>query len=149
MFSSFQRAPEVDQGASRSVDGLVTVLESIAESLMAIRKDWNIREPLEARLLELEQSRTLWEAGMEAELVRAESRFSAARGAEERARGLAKGKAKSASSSGDGPDDVTEELIEAIRRNAEASAGEQLPLVPEVVAVSGKAAARSYKFGLG
>lgn len=83
MFKSIKAASASIQGLTDGVAGLCKLLETHLERTAASGS-------LADRLDALELSRATWEAEVEAELTRADTRFKSARNAEERARALGK-----------------------------------------------------------
>lgn len=131
---------------SDALNDLVRVVEEISVILGRVLHNLDEQGPLEGRVADLERSRSQWEAEVEAEWTRAESKFKAARSAEERTRSM-ETHAKALAGSEDGEDGITEEYRELVRLNAEAGADEALHLVPASVAITPKARALQAKFG--
>jgi len=131
---------------SASAQALAVALEHIGTVLPDVLEAWKSVEPLEQRLAELERGRSQWEAQVEAEFVRAESKFKQARNAEERTRTMA-ANAKALADSDEGEDAVRDEYLEFLRSNGEAVGDEGLPTLPTPVAVDPKARAIAAKFG--
>lgn len=88
-----------------AVLALKSAVLEVAQTLERQRSDEPVAGPLLDRLDELERNRALWEATMEAELLKADSTYKSARNAEERAR---KKRGQHEDSEGDiaGPDEV-------------------------------------------
>lgn len=133
---------------SEALQSLASSLQSISELLPEVLQAWKIHEPLERRLAELERDRHQWEATMEAELLRSDSKYKSARAAEERTRTL-ESNAKALAGGDDREDDVTEQYLELLRSNADASPDAAVPQVPNSVAVNPKTRALQAKFGRG
>ncbi len=139
MFRFLRSLPE-------ALQALAMALRSISELLPEILDHFRIYEPLEDRLAELERGRSQWEATIEAELLRVDSKYKASRAAEERTRTMA-ANAEALSSGEEGEDGVAAEYLELLRSNAEAGADEAVHQVPASVAVDPKTRALQAKFG--
>lgn len=81
MISYFRRVLSTLQALSRALDRGVTALERWVETRP-------MSHQLQERVESIERELQQWEAQVEAELLRAESKFKQARNAEERARGM-------------------------------------------------------------
>lgn len=81
MIAALKRLPE-------SLQELVATLAAVAVLLREIKEQWSQARGVQARVEALETEQAKWHAQVEAELVRVESRYKAARSAEERARTL-------------------------------------------------------------
>jgi len=121
-------------------------LKHIASVLPEVLSALQITKPLEARLVELERGRSQWEAQIEAELIRSDSKFKQARNAEERTRTM-EANARALSSSDEGEDAVRDEYLEFLRRNGEAVGADAVHPVLPPVAVDAKTRALQAKFG--
>jgi len=118
----------------------------VSDLLPLVLDRWEEVSPLESRLSELERDRHQWEARIEAEMMRAESRFKQARSSEERTRTLATN-AEALAGGAEGEDDVANEYLEFLRRNGEAGTAPELQSMPAPVAVDAKTRAIQAKFG--
>ena len=132
---------------SEAVSAMVKTMAATNQTLEEIQKGWEVHGPLKERLEALERDRDTWEAQMEAELLRVQSAFKAARNAEERTRTMT-ANARAAEGGDEGEEEVGAEYLELLRRNAEAGADEALRQVPEVLAVDAKTRALQAKFGV-
>jgi len=131
-----------------SLQSLNTTLRLISAILPEILENVRVYEPLEKRLAELERGRSQWEATMEAELLRSDSKYKASRAAEERTRTMA-ANAEALASSDEGEESISEEYLELLRRNAEGVPDEAVHQVPAPVAVDPRTRALQAKFGGG
>ena len=130
---------------SAGVQDLAAALRHISEVLPEVLTALETAEPLETRLAELERARSQWEAQVEAELLRADSKFKQARNAEERTRTMA-ANAKALADSDEGEDAVRDEYLEFLRGNGEAAGDEEVPTLPAPVAYDPSARAIAAKF---
>ena len=130
---------------SYGVQDLGAALRHIAEVLPEVLSALKTAEPLEARLAELERGRSQWESQVEAELLRADSKFKQARNAEERTRTMA-ANAKALADSDEGEDAVRDEYLEFLRSNGEAAGDQEVPTLPAPVAFDPSARAIEAKF---
>ena len=131
---------------SGAIRGLVIVLKHISEVLPEVLEAFRVYEPLEERLSELERGRHQWEAGVEAELLRSDSKFKAARASEERTRTMA-ANAEALAGSDEGEEGLDPQYLELLRQNAEGVPDEGLHQMPAHVAVDPKTRALQAKFG--
>ncbi len=141
MFRFFRQLPE-------ALYQLTQALLRISEILPEILENVRVYEPLETRLAELERGRSQWEATVEAELLRSDSKYKASRAAEERTRTMA-ANAAALSSSDEGEESISEadqEYLELLRRNAEGVGDEGLHQLPAPMAVDAKTRALQAKF---
>ena len=134
------------RGVSGSLQGLVSELEHISDLLSRVLERLETFGPLENRLAELERDRNQWEAKVEAELIRSDSKFKQARAAEERTRTMVEN-AEALSSGDDGEDSLRDEYLEFLRRNGEGVEALPMQSVPAAVAVDSKTRALQAKFG--
>ena len=139
MFRFFRQLPE-------GVYQLASGLRAIEVILREVLDNLRIYEPLEQRLADLERGRSQWEATVEAELLRSDSKYKASRAAEERTRTMA-ANAEALSSSDESEDGISEEYLELLRRNAEGVPDEAVHRLPVGVAVNPKTRAIQAKFG--
>ena len=139
MFRFFRSLPEA---VHRVGDGLRLISDILPEVLESLR----IYEPLETRLAELERGRSQWEATVEAELLRSDSKYKASRAAEERTRTMMTN-AEALAGSDEGEESLSEEYLELLRRNAEGVPDEAVHQLPAPVAVNPKTRAIQAKFG--
>jgi len=139
MFKLFRQLTE-------SLHALRIAIQSISAILPEVLESLRIYEPLEARLAELERGRSQWEATVEAELLRSDSKYKASRAAEERTRTLA-ANAEALASSDESEEGLSEEYLELLRRNAEGVPDEAVHQLPAPVAVNPKTRAIQAKFG--
>ena len=130
---------------SGSLAGLVSELEHISGLLFSVLQRLETFGPLEDRLAELERTRNQWEAKVEAELIRSDSRFKQARAAEERTRTMA-ANAEALSSSDEGEDSFRDEYLEFLRRNGEGVEPGAVQAMPAPLAVDPKTRAIQAKF---
>lgn len=146
MFKSFRRL-------SGALQGLTSTLESVSTHLTALLAGYDTQGSLEQRLQALESSRSMWEAEIAAEFVKAESQFKAARASEERSRTMMK-HARALAGSEDGEDRTElESITELLKGHADALAeidklGDPLQEVSASVVVDGKDVARRAKWGV-
>lgn len=132
----------------QALGGVAVGLDRIAGLLAALVEREGSAD-LADRVDALERSRALWEAEIEGEAQRAESKFRLARAAEERTRAMA----RSVTEEGDdeGLDDIPEQYRRLLsERDGEGGSEEGLQPVREVVGPSRqerKNALRRYKFG--
>ena len=131
---------------SEAVQSLASSARHLTDLLPQMIQAYAVTEPLEERLAELERGRQLWEARVEAELLRADSKFKAARSSEERTRTMA-AHAEALSSSDDGEEGIPPEYRELLRLNGEASEEVAVQPVSASVAPTPKARALQAKFG--
>ena len=131
---------------SESAQAVASALFHISEVLPEVLSALQTVEPLEDRLAELERGRSQWEAEVEAELLRSDSKFKQARNAEERTRTMA-ANAKALADRDEGEDAVRDEYLEFLRSNGEAAGDQRLPTLPPPVALDPKARAIAAKFG--
>jgi len=139
MFRFFRQLPE-------AVHSLASVLQRISEFLPQVLESLRVYEPLEDRLAELERGRHQWEATVEAELLRSDSKYKASRAAEERTRTMA-ANAEALAGSDEGEEGLDPQYLELLRQNAEGVPDEGLHQMPAYVAVDGKTRALQAKFG--
>lgn len=132
---------------ARALQAVATQLRIISDLLPEILEARSIMEPLEERVSELERARHQWEAQVEAELLRSDSKFKAARAAEERQRKMT-ADAEALSSGDEGEDEVREQYLELLRANGGGSAPVAVQAVPESVAVNPKTRVLQAKFGV-
>lgn len=140
------------RGFNRALDALERIATSLATLSRARGEQLESGAdvgPFLGRLDELERSRAVWEAEIEALLIKAEGTFKGARNAEERTRHMVK-----AGDDGteDGASNGESELIEALQRqllaaNGGPGEGEGVPPVREDVGLSGKGWAQRMKYG--
>lgn len=133
---------------SATLQRLVEGVEAVAAHLSALLAVWSTQGTLEARLEALEGSRQHWEAVQEANELRVESRFKAARSAEERARTMANHARTLAGDENGEEDGQLERAIELLRPHVEPGGEEAVPDVPEILALDPKAHARRAKWGV-
>lgn len=134
------------RGVSGSLTGLVSELEHISGLLSKVLERLETFGPLEDRLTELERDRNQWEAKVEAEFIRSDSRFKQARAAEERTRTMV-ANAETLQSGDEGEDTFRDEYLEFLRRNGEGVEAGGLQTVPAAVAVDARTRALQAKFG--
>lgn len=150
IFRDIRQLPE-------SLHALAAAVRRGADVLDGARGPLEDLARVEGRLEELERSRALWEAEMEAALETAEHRVRTARAAEERSRGMEKRAkalteaAREGDEEGEGEgDDWIERYVEALgRRDGAGGAPGGVPPVREDVAgdLTGRERARRTKFG--
>jgi len=135
---------------SGSLSGLVATMDRVDQTLREIRSGWEVQGPLLERLEALERARDGWEAQMEAELLRVQSAFKAARSAEERTRTMAANAEALSSGDESARDDVLRnEYLEFLRLNGAPGEAGEVPAVPAVVALSAKTRALQAKWPSG
>jgi len=132
---------------SRSLPLLVMALDTIAHRLTAVLEAWDSVGPIQDRVRSLELELGKWEAEMEAQMTRAESRFSAARSAEERTKRVA-ASVRAFESSNEGEEDVDRRQLDLLAAYAPTGSEEPVQPVPEIMEIDPKAAARNAKFQL-
>lgn len=132
---------------SEALHSLSSSLQSISDLLPEVLQAVSTHEPLEERLAELERDRHQWEARVEAELVRADSKFKSARAAEERTRTMTAHE-RADEDGAESEEDLGARYLELLQRNAQAGADETVQSVPEGVAVDAKTRALQAKFGV-
>ena len=137
---------KIVRGISGSLGGLVSELQHISGLLSRVLERLGTFGPLEDRLAELERTRNQWEAQVEAELIRSDSKFKQARAAEERTRTMVEN-AEALSSSDESEDSIRDGYLEFLRRNGEGVEALPMQAVPTVVAVDAKTRAIQAKFG--
>lgn len=130
---------------SEGLRGLVIATDRVDQTLRDIHSGWDLQGPLLERIETLERAREGWEAQMEAELLRVQSSFKAARSAEERTRTMAAH--AEALSGGDEGEEALNEYREFLRTNGEGVPPVALPQVPAPLAVDAKTRAIQAKFG--
>jgi len=133
---------------SGTVEGLAATMKHISEVLPKLLESWDRVGPLQERLTELERVRHQWEADMDAQMTRADSRFKAARSAEERTRIMADN-AQAPDDGAEGEEDLRAQYLELLRRNGEAGGDEAVHQVSDRVAIDPKTRALQAKFGTG
>lgn len=122
--------------------GLFRVCGMLEEVSQRIPTDDALQERVEA----LERSRATWEAEVEGQLMKAESKFKVARASEERARGMMK-RAEEAEEAGEGDEEILEEVpdwyIDLVREGhaGGGEAGGVQPVREDVEGNSGRPAA--------
>lgn len=143
MFKTFRQL-------SGALADMVSTMDRVEQTLQEIRSSYDVHGPLLERLETLERAREGWEAQMEAELLRVQSAFKAARNAEERTRTMA-ANAEALSSSDESEDDggaaSRAAYLEFLRSNGEGGGPGEVPTVPAAVALSPKTRALQAKFG--
>lgn len=139
MFSFLRHVPAILQRMTQA-------LERIAEVLPEVLEAWSTRGPLEERLAELERNRQHWEATIEAELLRADSKYKSSRAAEERSRTMA-AHAETLSGGDEGEEGIPQQYLDILRRNGEPGQEGAVQTVPAGVALTPKARALQAKFG--
>lgn len=122
-----------------TLQALVQVLAVIAERLTA-----STDESLAARVQELEASRALWEGEMQAAAVKIESRFNAARAAEERTRAKRRKGEDEEADLGHEAEAAAQQLAAAY---AQGGAGSQVLSMHPSVAGDARAQIRARKWG--
>lgn len=134
------------KGISDALQSLVAALWSIAEGLQGVLAAWEAEGGLRERVDQLEMSRARWEAEIEGEMVKVESRFKAARASEERTRHLMRSNEDhEGDEEGEG---ALEAYFEAVAANhAQGGAPKGVQPVHQAVAPRGKDLARRFKFG--
>lgn len=155
MFSAFKDLPAACQALATAIIGLCASLDLHRDVLSEPPPVPDLPEPdlapLKERMDEFDRGRALWEANMEAELLKADSKYKSARNAEERAKTHARGADEESIEIGHAS---PEELREAYRgwlpgADVEAGAnGGVLALRSGVESVSAKAQAVRAKFGV-
>ncbi len=73
-------------GVLREISRLPDAIHRLSSTLQAVLTEWKETAPGNERLDELERSRSIWEAEMEAGMMKADSKYKAAAAAESRAR---------------------------------------------------------------
>lgn len=134
---------------SEALQALASQATAAIESLKDAKGDRQTLDLIEQRLEAIELSMAKWEARMEAELMKAQGKYSAARNAEERER--TQRKAYEADIV-DGPPDSTEEIPQGIEPDLQWGDGEAGPQdgvqpVLDGVEAGPKTAAMRKKFG--
>lgn len=130
---------------SETLQRLVDALDTIGHHLAEVLTRWDSQGEHSDRLLKLEMSRDAWEAQVEAEFLKADSRYKAARSSEERARTMVT-HAEAFAGDDEGDEDGLRAIQELLAENAEGSEDGQVPELREVVAVSPKVRAQQLKF---
>jgi len=127
--------------AIRALPGAIQDLTTVFRDAL----DWHtVNAPAEARLEDLERSRTVWEARMEGELLKADSTYKSASNAESRARTMARHDEKLLDPF---PDEGDKERQAVPADDVEGSkGGGVLPLRMDVEAADPKAAAMIFKY---
>ena len=139
MFKVIRVLSDSIQAQSHELRKVCLILEDVLTALSE-------KGPLEDRLAELERARHQWEARVEAEMVRIDSRFKAARGSEERARNM-EANAEALTGSDDGEEGIPQEYLDFLRRNGETSQEVAVQSMSESVALTPKVRALQRKFG--
>ena len=140
MFQGVRKLSEALTELSRVGRGLCELLSALLE----LSKD---EGNLQARVTELERSRERWEATVEADAIRSDSTFKAARGAEERTRTMRRHvEALSGSDEGEA-DEALKAVRELLETDGAGGTPPELQTVPENMVVDPKALGRKAKFG--
>lgn len=128
----------------RAFRSIPEAIERLTLTLQVLAELHQGQAPAEARLDDLERSRSLWEAKIEAEILKAESSYKSASNAEARARTMVKAYEKQLDPFGEDGD----ELEEAVPQGDEpAGEEERLQLMPVGMAAPvGKTNALRSKF---
>lgn len=136
------------RGLSDAIDQLARVGRGLCELLSALLEASTDKGNLQSRVTELERSRERWEATVEADAIRSDSTFKAARGAEERTRTMRRHlEALSGSEDGEA-DEALRAVRELLETDGDAGAEVSVPEVPPDVALDPKALALRAKFGM-
>lgn len=135
-------------GISEALRHSVNALGRILDVLQEIRDGSQVGAALDDRLTLLETTLEGRAAELEAMVLRADSRFKSSRAAEERARTMEQ-HAKAYASDEEGSPELAAAFLATRDGDAERSEAEPVQNVHQVVAISGKAAARNAKFGVG
>lgn len=149
--------------ATEAIQRLVETHEMIAEASVQVagreQADGHLDDALadlDRRLDSIERNRAIWEGEMEAAMVKVDSKFRAARAAEERERHLRKSNEETDESDDEGMEGLPDEYIRAIQGlHADAGEGEGVPALYQDVgaagangALSGRELARRKKWGM-
>lgn len=145
MIRFFRVFPETLQGLIEAITAVGTLLAGVLEALHQHGSVAN-------RVAALEQAQSVWQAEVEARLIKADSVLKAARAAEERTRVLANKArdAEGAEGGGDEGEEAVRRFLEAVQAgHAAGSEAEGVqPLRSGVAARPGKAASRAAKWGV-
>lgn len=138
------------RGFTDAVQSLVIVLQGLASLLSRHLKVQEASGTLRERVDDLERTRAQWEAQVEADMLKAESKYSSVRNAEERTRKMAK--VYEAAGEGDeGGEDsgVAEALRQLILQgNVDTGEDQELPAVHPSLEFDGKSQALNAKWGV-
>ncbi len=133
-----------------ALQALTQAVLEVSITLMTQAQERPQGEDLTERLVALELSRAKWEAEMEAQAQRAETRFKGARAAEERSRKMRVPDEAADEGPPDGVPSLTEDEwaeLQLLRHDAEAGGAEEVPDLHQAVAPSSRQKTLAAKWG--